>query len=360
MAFDVDKDGNVGCAYYIAMDESLVLEEDIPMGGLEAVDTLLLQVQPTSVIIPNRAPGELIELLERDAHRFDDNEGSNARKGAYILRHTVSAQFDCEAAKEALARLDLGPSQPDPVQVVPAEEGPAQSFLSSLHNQLMRLSETINLDSRLAVGCAGAVLNDLGRRRTTEDPSSDDEEEEGVAFRVKSIEMNTCKNTLLISADTLTALQILRSEPHPNPQTRSSNREALSVTGLLLALASSAQGKKRLRQILLRPTTSIALLEERHRSIGVLLHADNCEIAKGMRKLLRKLKNTKTLLLHVRMGVDRIRGQLSVRVGDWKAVLRFAMVATQLKQATRSLKGTSGAGIFSRVSLESKPSPHRC
>ncbi|KAK3906216.1 muts domain V-domain-containing protein [Staphylotrichum tortipilum] len=341
------------------MDESLVLEEDIPMGGLEAVNTLLLQVQPTSIIIPNRAPGDLIELLERDAHRFDDNEGSNGQQGAYILRHTVSVQFDYEAAKEALTRVDLGPSEPDPIQVVPAEEGPAQSFLSPLHNKLMRLSEIINLDSRLAVGCAGAVLNDLDRRRVTEDPSSDDEEEEkGAVFQVKSIEMNTCKDTLLISADALISLHILRSEPHPNPQARSSGmsgpraKEALSVTGLLLALASSAQGKKRLRQMLLRPTTHIALLNERHKSIEALLRADNCEIAKTMRKLLRKLKNTKTLLLHVRMGVDRIRGQLSVRVGDWKAVLRFAMVATQLKQATRALRGASGIGIFSRISDE--------
>ncbi len=341
------------------MDESLVLEEDIPMGGLEAVDTLLLQVQPTSVIIPNRAPGELIELLERDAHKFDDNGGSNAQRGAYILRHTVSAQFDYEAAKEALARVDLGDSQPDPVRVVPAEEGSAQSFQSSLHNKLVRLSETINLDSRLAVGCAGAVLNDLDKRRTTED-ASPDEEEDGVTFRVKSIEMNTCDSTLLLNADALISLQILRSEPHPNPQTRSSDKEALSVTGLLLALASSAQGKRRLRQILLRPTANLSVLDERHKSIEVLLQADNCEIAKTMRKLLRKLKNTKTLLLHVRMGVDRIRGQLSVRVGDWKALLRFAMATAQLKQAIRGLRGASGIGTFSRVSLESKPSLCGC
>lgn len=354
MAIDVDKEGKVGCAYYIAMDEALVLEEDIPIGGTEAVNTLLLYVQPTSVILPNRAPGDLVEFLERDAHRYDDTEGSSGEQGAYILRHIISAQFDYEAGKEALARVDLGPLRPNLVEVLSLEEEPVQSIGSSLHHKLMRLAETINLDSCLSVGCAGAVLNDLERRRTAEDPSSIDEG--SATFRVRSIEINTCADTMLASADSLISLQILQSELHPNPQTRSSNssepkaKEALSVTGLLQALASSAQGKRRLRQMLLRPSTNLGLIMERHRTIAALLHADNAEIVKNMRKLLRKLKNTKTLLLHVRMGVDRIRGQLSLRVGDWKALLRFAMVATQLRQATHALKPASGIEIFSRVS----------
>ncbi|KAK3299100.1 muts domain V-domain-containing protein [Chaetomium fimeti] len=360
MAIDVDKDDKVGCAYYIAMDETLVLEEDIPMGGIEAVDTLLLHVQPTSVIIPNRAPGDLIELLERDAHRFDDNEGSCSGQGAYVLRHIVSAQFDYEAGREALAKADQGPSRPDPIEVLALEEEPVQSIGSSVHNKLMRLSEKINLESCLSIGCAGAVLIDLERRRTTEGegPSSEEEENGTFQFLVRSIEMNTSTDTMLVNGDSLISLQILQSELHPNPQTRSSNssepkaKEALSITGLLQALASSAQGKKRLRQILLRPSTNIGLIQERHRSIETLLHVDNGEVVRNMRRLLRKLKNTKTLLLHVRKGVDRIRGQLSIRVGDWKALLRFAMVSAQLKRSVHTLKGASGIEIFDRIRNE--------
>jgi DNA mismatch repair protein MSH5 len=167
--------------------------------------------------------------------------------------------------------------------------------------------------------------------------------------------MNTSTDTMLVNGDSLISLQILQSELHPNPQTRSSNssepkaKEALSITGLLQALASSAQGKKRLRQILLRPSTDIGLIQERHRSIGTLLHAENGEVARNMRRLLRKLKNTKTLLLHVRKGVDRIRGQLSIRVGDWKALLRFAMVSAQLKRSVHTLKEGSGIDVFDRV-----------
>lgn len=353
MAIDLDRDGKVGCAYYVAMEERLVLEEDIPMGGIETVDTLLLHVQPTSVMIPNRAPGDLIEFLERDAHRFDDNEGSVGEKGSYILRHLVSAQFDYDAGKEALAAVDLEPSKPDPLEVRSLEGEPAQCIGSSNHNRLMRLAESINLDSCLSVGCAGAVLNDLERRRATEDPLS--HEGPHITFRIKSITMNTTTDTMLMSADSLISLQILQSELHPNPQTRAPNnsepkaKESLSVSGLLQALASTAQGKKKLRRMLLRPSTDMSLIRERQVSIAALLRPENGEIAKNMRRQLRKIKDTKTLLLHVRKGVDRVRGQLSIRVGDWKALLRFAMVSAQLKHAIHALKGTSGIDIFSRV-----------
>lgn len=353
MAIDMDKDGRVGCAYYIAIDEMLLLEEDIAMGGVEAVDTLLLHAQPTSVIVPNRAPGDLVEFLERDAHRFDNDEASLSEQGSYILRHLVSVQFDYDAGKEALAKIDLETLQPDPLQVISSEEEPAQCIGSSRHNRLMRLGETINLDSYLSVGCAGAVLSDLDRRRAVEDPGSGGEASE--AFRVRSVKMNTSEDTMIVSADSLVSLQILQSELHPNPQTRASNnsepkaKEALSISGLLQALASTAQGKKKLRQMLLRPSTDLGLIRERQTSIGVLLRAENCETVKSMRMQLRKLKNTRTLLLHVRKGVDRVRGQLSIRTGDWRALLRFAMVSAQLKQATHSLAGASGVAIFSKV-----------
>jgi DNA mismatch repair protein MSH5 len=353
MAIDMKRDGKIGAAYYNAMDETLVLEEDIPMGGIEAVETLLLRVQPTSIIIPNRAPTELVEFLERDAHRSNDNESGYGGQGAYILRNIASSQFDYDTSKDMLASLDIGPSKPDPVVIIGTNEESATSISSSKHHRLMRLAEKVNLDSCLAVGCAGALLNELERRRIAENPSPEGESD--VAFRVRSVEMNTERMTLLLNADAMMSLQIVQSELHPNPQTRASNRseptakETLSITGLLQALASSAQGKKTLRKMLLRPTTDIRLINERHKCIQVFLHSENRETANNMRKLLRKLKSTNTLLRHVSKGVDRIRGQLSVRIEDWKAVLRFAMAATQLKQAVQTLRGAENIPFLARV-----------
>lgn len=38
MAIDVAGKGNIGCCYYIAREERLLLLTDVPCGGVEAVD----------------------------------------------------------------------------------------------------------------------------------------------------------------------------------------------------------------------------------------------------------------------------------------------------------------------------------
>ncbi|KAK0656043.1 muts domain V-domain-containing protein [Cercophora newfieldiana] len=352
MAVDIDKDGKVGCAYYVAIDEALHIEEDIALGGLELVDTLLLRVQPTTVIVPNRAPGNLVELLERDSQRLDD-DASNPEKGSHILRHLASAEFDYENGRDVLANLDLEQATPDPIEVLPAGDDSMNLFHSSDHQKLVRLARRISLDSHLSIGCAGAVLGDIDRRRAAEASCLDPEEHS--PFQVVSIRMNTPEDTMLISADALISLQVIQSELHPNPQLQySSNseskaKESLSVCGLLQALACTAQGKLRLRQMLFRPTTEIDTIERRQQAIAVFLHPENQEMATAIRKLLRKVKNTKSLLHYVRMGVDRVRGQLSVRTEEWRALLRFTMISIQLREAIKLLSGYSSVEILARV-----------
>ncbi|KAK0633361.1 hypothetical protein B0T14DRAFT_64967 [Immersiella caudata] len=155
--------------------------------------------------------------------------------------------------------------------------------------------------------------------------------------------MNTPDDTMLVGADALVSLQIIQAELHPNPHLQyssnsgSKSKENLSVYGLLQALACTAQGKLRLRQMLFHPTTEIGTIKSRQQAISVLLRPENEEIVVATRKLLRKVKNTKSLLRYVRMGVDRIRGQLSIRTGEWRALLRFVIVSVEIREAIRSL-----------------------
>ena len=60
--------------------------------------------------------------------------------------------------------------------------------------KLLRLSGWIDLDSQLAVGCAGAVLTYLQRRRTAQYLPGD--EDANRAFRISSIEMFTLEGTM--------------------------------------------------------------------------------------------------------------------------------------------------------------------
>lgn len=71
MAVDMKERGTIGCAYYIAREEKLCLMEDIKMGGLEIIDTLKLQAQPTVVLISTRSDERLEEHLRPEAGGID-------------------------------------------------------------------------------------------------------------------------------------------------------------------------------------------------------------------------------------------------------------------------------------------------
>lgn len=86
MAIEMKPNNTVGCAYYLTIEETLCLQEDIPMAGIEIVETLLLQAQPTTVIINNRAPAKMADYLEAHAQDLD---GSNASHGKPTAHHNA-------------------------------------------------------------------------------------------------------------------------------------------------------------------------------------------------------------------------------------------------------------------------------
>lgn len=71
LAIEMKENGNIGCAYYVARDEALFLQEDVPMAGLDFIETLLLRVEPSTVLISLRSPDNLVEFLEAGAQDFE-------------------------------------------------------------------------------------------------------------------------------------------------------------------------------------------------------------------------------------------------------------------------------------------------
>ena len=78
MALEMKDNGTVGCAYYVALDEALFLQEDIPMAGMELIETLLVHVEPTTVIVANRPPEKLRDFLEAGMQDVQGNNQGNA------------------------------------------------------------------------------------------------------------------------------------------------------------------------------------------------------------------------------------------------------------------------------------------
>lgn len=74
MAIDMRDRGTVGCAYYVAREETLYLMEDIKMAGLGIIDTLKVHAQPTIILINTKSDEKLEDHLAPDARRIDRGE----------------------------------------------------------------------------------------------------------------------------------------------------------------------------------------------------------------------------------------------------------------------------------------------
>lgn len=171
MAIHMKDNGTVGSAYYVAIDEALFLQEDVTMAGIEFVETLLLRVEPTTVLISLRSPDLLVEFLEAGAQDYEGNREGNAFlsvskarltffsgvfRGAYVLRTLGSSEFSYERAEKQLVKLNfdaLGP-QTMHFNTVAEEEidrGADDDTNNHGRGRLMQLATWIDLDSRFSV-----------------------------------------------------------------------------------------------------------------------------------------------------------------------------------------------------------------
>jgi DNA mismatch repair protein MSH5 len=215
--------------------------------------------------------------------------------------------------------------------------------------------KTMSCLTRLQIGCAGAVLNYLARRKTGEYLPGD--QEALVAFRISTIEMFNLADMMFINANTLSSLQIIQSEFHPNTHmqgpTKSSSgaKESLSVYGLFHQLAHTPQGKRKLRQIFLRPSMDLDLIQERHRAISILLRPDNAETLNIIISSLKMIKNIKTVLIHLSKGISISSAKGGpIKQGIWGSLQQFTFHTLQIVDAVRAMVNGEALTIVVKVS----------
>ena len=295
------------------------------------------------------------------------------------MRSIGSSEFAYEKSKGKLLDLNIestGVRSMLFTSVVDEHVDDAEDYNApegSRQTRQMRLGTSINLDSHITVsvhpsitpcdvmmsnmqkiGCAGAVLGDIERRRSAQYLPNDPDAL--VAFRIRSVEMFSLFNSMFINADTLISLQIFQSEYHPNSHQRgpahtSGTKENLSIYGLLQGLACTPQGKLKLRQILLRPSLDLDLIKERQRTISFFLRTSNVEATSGLTKGLRKIKNMATSIALLRKGVDNPGRKVSVSNNVWATLQRFAGYSLQLRETLRGMVGAERIQIISRVCI---------
>jgi DNA mismatch repair protein MSH5 len=177
-----------------------------------------------------------------------------------------------------------------------------------------------------------------------------------MAFRVRAIEMFTLSNMMFINADTMASLQILQSEFHPNSHMQGPNnassgaKESLSVFGLFHHLASTPQGKYRLRQIFLRPSLDLEIIEERQATIGIFIRPGNSLALEKMVKSLKRIKNIRTVVIHLQKGISGASGRASaMQRGVWANLQQFTFHTLKIMAAVSELIDGQDLKIVSNV-----------
>lgn len=223
--------------------------------------------------------------------------------------------------------------------------------------QLLRLSGWINLESRLTVGCAGAVLAYIQRRRATSYLPGDGEA--SGMFRVGTIEMFSLSDSMFINTDTVLSLQIMSTEAHPNAQqhgpaskaSSGGSKEGLSVYGLFQHFAKTSQGRTLLRQYFLRPSQHKATIDERLDTTSFLIRPDHGDHLKRLSESLGKIQNVRLYTVNLRKGVSNgtNRGR-KVSTTIWPNLCQFAFHALRITDILAELEGARRLAVVRKIS----------
>ncbi|KAL8647419.1 MAG: hypothetical protein Q9226_006436 [Calogaya cf. arnoldii] len=364
MAVDLRDRGTVGCAYYIAREEKLYMMQDLTSGGIDIVELLKLHAQPTVILLSTKSDENVSTHLDPAGGNLGSVAGdSDEFASPYLLEVRPSPEFGFEAAKVKLSNIRLASNTaPRMAFVTPGDAESYEDYVESSEpdytgrqGKLLRLSGIVDLESRLTVGCAGAVLTYLQRRKAVVYLPGDDATQP--AFRVSAIEMFSLDGVMFIDAETLGALQVMHSQSHPQSHNQgpsrasSGSKEGLSVYGLFHHLARTPQGKHLLRQYFLRPSLDIPTINERLDTASVFLRPDNTSLMNTIVKSLGQIKNMKTVVIHLKKGISNGMGNGSggIKSGVWSSLRSFAFHALQIRDAISETMGAEVLRIRGKV-----------
>ncbi|KAJ5291761.1 DNA mismatch repair protein MutS core [Penicillium angulare] len=346
-AVDLKDYGTVGCAYYSAEDEKVYLLGDSRSGGMETIDALITQIKPTVILTPPR-----VDLTSIQGEKQSLAQGNDSSSYLPYQEDVCPTQdFSYSNAKKRLIALDVSSSHEDRLRFFvphsgltgPEEVDPDNMGFTLHEGRLLHISSAIDIENPVTIGCVGAILTYLQKRRAI---STSLEHVDSCAFRVRSLEMFSLKDTMWINTNALLSLQIIQSEFHPNmfnqgPGKRSSSeKEGLSVFGLFRRFSSTPQGRAKLKQLFFRPSLDLDVIRERHDLIGIFSRPDNMATLEKMTKALKHIKNLRPVMTNLHKGISTGSGKTTgFKSTVWETLLAFAFYAIDIHVAMQELSG---------------------
>ncbi|KAF2428685.1 hypothetical protein EJ08DRAFT_324329 [Tothia fuscella] len=292
------------------------------------------------------------ELRMRHASTLESNDQFRL---PYILEVRPTVEFKYEAGKNKLVNLRLD-SESGPLikftvpnDVLGADGYDTLGEFAGRQEHLLRLAGWVDVESRITVGCAGALISYLQRRRAAGYLPGD--ESAHSFFQISTVKMFSLKGFMFVNNDTLQSLQIIQTESHPNYQNQGpsayGSKEGLSVYGLFHHLARTPQGKQLLRQYFLRPSVSLVTISERLDAVSVFVRPDNASLLEDLVKDMKVIKNMRTVLLSLQKGVSASQGGIATPA--WLTLLRFAGAALTIRDLVQETNGAERLPLRNKI-----------
>ncbi|RAH87549.1 DNA mismatch repair protein Msh5 [Aspergillus japonicus CBS 114.51] len=354
VAIDSRESGTVGCSYYSVREEKLYLLGDLRHSDSEVIDSLILQTSPTMLLLSPRVDHNALQ----DRQMIDPDSESGSLL-PFQLDIRPSQEFGYENAKNKLVALGISSKHEQRMRFLVPHNGFADSEridsesldFTLQEGKLLHISSSIEMENTVTIGCAGALLMHLQRRRASASIATDQASE---TYRVRSVEMFSLLGAMFVNKRTLSSLQIMESESYPSlvNQGRKSNffKEGLSVYGLFQRFARTPQGKNRLKQMFLRPSVDVDVIQERHAFISAYLRADNYNPLEKLTKSFKHIKNLRYVIVNLRKGIETGSGQvMGFKTTVWASLLAFAFYGIDIYDALRESAGADGLALLQRA-----------
>ncbi|PYI19356.1 DNA mismatch repair protein Msh5 [Aspergillus violaceofuscus CBS 115571] len=354
VAIDSRESGTVGCSYYSVREEKLYLLGDLRHSDSEVIDSLILQTSPTMLLLSPRVDHNALQ----DRQMIDPDSESGSLL-PFQLDIRPSQEFGYENAKNKLVALGISSKHEQRMRFLVPHNGFADSEridsesldFTLQEGKLLHISSSIEMENTVTIGCAGALLMHLQRRRASASIATDQASE---TYRVRSVEMFSLLGAMFVNKRTLSSLQIMESESYPSlvNQGRKSNffKEGLSVYGLFQRFARTPQGKNRLKQMFLRPSVDVDVIQERHAFISAYLRADNYSPLEKLTKSFKHIKNLRYVIVNLRKGIETGSGQvMGFKTTVWASLLAFAFYGIDIYDALRESAGADGPALLQRA-----------
>ncbi|KAF2207500.1 hypothetical protein CERZMDRAFT_51161 [Cercospora zeae-maydis SCOH1-5] len=365
MAVNVTDRGAVGCVYYVARLRKLCFMEDVQAGAMDLVDSLKLFIDPTVILVSTKCNEDVINRLDPEVRnqRASEDGGSDQTRLPYLLECRPNSEFSYESGKTKLLNLKLRHREgPKVTYVVPGDvvadlehdDGPDDQ--NGQQDALLRLSGMINMENQLAVGCAGAVLACLQRRKATTFLPGDRAAD--AMFGIATVEVFSLSDSMFVNVDTLLSLQITTTEFHPNFQQQGpanknwsrGSKEGLSVYGLFHHHARTGQGRRMLRQFFLRPSLNLDVIHERHNTISAFSRPENTGALDRLTKALGRIRDMRICTVNIRKGITSGVNQVRpIAISVWASIRNFAFHALEVTDVFDEALGIEHLSIVRRI-----------